>query len=129
MGTKTMMALAVSLFAAGAHAAAPVVLQDVDCSLVKAGDIAQVVRKVGIDTGLKLPNDMAVRTEVHCTRDGSGKRFNYTVRAAIEKMVNDGEVQRWAVVASNTGYGTTTGSAALLREVRFTLRDVVRQEP
>jgi hypothetical protein len=129
MGTKITMALAAGLFAAGAQAGAPTVLQDIDCSLVKAGDIAQVVKKVHVDTGLKLPKDMAVRTEVHCMQDGSSKRFNYTIRAAIEKMVNDGEVQRWAVVASNTGYGTTTSSAGLLREVRFTLRDVVRQEP
>jgi hypothetical protein len=129
MGTKIMMALAAGLFAAGAQAGTPTVLQDIDCSLVKTGDIAQVVRKVGVDTGLKLPNDMAVRTEVHCMQDGSSKRFNYTIRTAIEKMVNDGEVQRWAVVAYNTGYGSTTSSAALLREVRFALRDVVRQEP
>jgi hypothetical protein len=43
--------------------------------------------------------------------------------------VSDGEQQRWTSVAQNTGYGTTVNSASLLREVRFTVRDVIRQEP
>ena len=49
--------------------------------------------------------------------------------AAIEKQLNDGEQQRWAPVAQLTGFGTTTGSTSLLREVRFTVRDLIRQEP
>ena len=53
----------------------------------------------------------------------------YSIRAAIEKQVNDGEAQRWAEVAQLTGYGTTAGRAALLKQVRYTVRDVIRQEP
>jgi hypothetical protein len=129
MGTKAMVLLAAGLFAGAANAATNTVLQDIDCKLVKSEDLSQVVQKVGKDTGLRLGKDMAVRAEVHCMPDGASKRFVYTIRAAIEKMVSDGEQQRWAVVAQTTGYGTTTGSAALLREVRFTVRDVIRQEP
>jgi len=129
MGTKAMVLLAAGLAAGAANAATNTVLQDIDCSLVKSQDLAQAIQKVGKDTGLRLAKDMALRAEVHCMPDGSSKRFVYTIRAAIEKMASDGEIQRWAVVAHTTGYGTTTGSAALLREVRFTLRDVIRQEP
>ena len=129
MGKRFAMVLAVGLATGAAQAAQPTVLQDIDCKLVTPADLAKVVRKVGTDTGLALPRDMAVRTEVHCMQDGSSKRFLYTIRAAIEKMVGDGEQQRWAVVAQNTTYGRTSGSAALLKEVRFAVRDVVRQEP
>jgi hypothetical protein len=133
MGTKAMVLLAVGLAAGAANAATGAatntVLQDIDCKLVKSEDLSQAIQKVGKDTGLRLSKDMAVRAEVHCMPDAGGKRFVYTIRAAIEKMVSDGEQQRWAVVAHTTGYGTTTGSAALLREVRFTVRDVIRQEP
>jgi len=129
MGKRIAIVLAAGLAAGVAQAGNPTVLQDIDCKLVSAADMAKVMRKVGTDTGLALPKDMAVRTEVHCMQDGSSKQFLYTIRAAIEKMVNDGEQQRWAVVAQNTTYGRTSGSTALLREVRFTVRDVVRQEP
>lgn len=129
MGKRIAMVLAAGLAMGAAQAAQPTVLQDIDCKLVTPADLAKVVRKVGTDTGLALPRDMAVRTEVHCMQDGSSKRFLYTIRAAIEKMVGDGEQQRWAVVAQNTTYGRTSGSAALLKEVRFAVRDVVRQEP
>ena len=130
MGKKISMLVAGALAAAAAHAApATTVLQDLDCRLVKADDIAGIVAKVGKDTGLRLPKDMAVRAEVHCTPDGNGKRHVYTIRTTIEKLVTDGEQQRWAMVAHNTSYGTTSGSAALLKEVRFAVRDVIRQEP
>ena len=129
MGKRIMM-LAAALLAAGAAQAGTFnALQETDCKLITRGELQKVIHKVGVDTGLKLPKDMAVRTEVQCAQDVNSKRFVYTIRAAIEKLVNDGEQQRWAVVAQNTGYGTTTGGAALLREVRFTVRDVIRQEP
>lgn len=129
MGTKSMMVLAAALAAGSAQAGAYTVLQDNDCKLVNAGDLQGVIAKVGKDTGLVLRKDMALRAEVLCMPDGNGKRFVYTIRATIEKMVSDGEQQRWTSIAHTTGYGTTTGSAALLREVRFTVRDVIRQEP
>lgn len=129
MGKRIAIALAAGLAVGAAQAAEATMLQDIDCKLVSAADLDKVMRKVNTDTGLALPKDMAVRTEVHCMRDGGSKRFLYTIRTAIEKMVTDGEQQRWAVVAQNTSYGRTTGSAALLREVRFAVRDVVRQEP
>ena len=130
MGTKrTALLLAAGLAMGAAHAGTYTVMKDIDCKLVNAADLDKVVSKVGKDTGLKLSKDMAVRTEVHCQQEANSKRFVYTIRAAIEKLVGDGEQQRWAVVAQHTGYGTTTGSAALQREVRFTVRDVIRQEP
>lgn len=131
MGTKkTALLLAAGLAMGAAQAGTPyTVMKDIDCKLVNAADLDKVVSKVGKDTGLRLSKDMAVRTEVHCMQEANSKRFVYTIRAAIEKLVGDGEQQRWAVVAQNTGYGTTTGSAALLREVRFAVRDVIRQEP
>jgi hypothetical protein len=130
MGTrKTALLLAAGLAMGAAQAGTYTVMKDIDCKLVNAADLDKVVGKVGKDTGLRLSKDMAVRTEVHCMQEANSKRFLYTIRAAIEKLVGDGEQQRWAVVAQNTGYGTTTGSAALLREVRFTVRDVIRQEP
>jgi hypothetical protein len=126
---KTMGPALLVLAAGGAQAGTYAVLQESDCKLVTPGAISQVVQKVGADTGLDLPRDMAIRTEVRCAPDAATKRFVYTIRTAIEKLVNDGERQRWASVAQITGYGTTTGSAALLREVRFAVRDVIRQEP
>jgi cell wall assembly regulator SMI1 len=121
---------AVALLAAGAAQAGTYsVTQESDCKLVSAGELSQIITKVGADTGLNLPKDMALRAELHCAQDVQSKRFVYTIRAAIEKLVHDGEQQRWASVAQLTGYGTTTGSAALMREVRFTVRDVIRQEP
>lgn len=115
--------------ASAAQAGTYSVLQESDCKLVTPGELSQIINKVGADTGLNLPKDMALRAELHCAPDAQTKRFVYTIRAAVEKLVNDGEQQRWAQVAQLTGYGTTTGSAALLQQVRFTLRDVIRQEP
>jgi hypothetical protein len=128
---KALMLLPVlAAFACGAAQAGTYsALQESDCKLVTPGELAQVIQKVGADTGLNLPKDMAIRAELHCAPDATTKRFVYTIRAAVEKLVADGEQQRWASVAQLTGYGTTTGSAALLREVRFTVRDVIRQEP
>ena len=56
-------------------------------------------------------------------------RYVYTFRASIDKQLLDGKQQRWAPVAQHTGYGTAVGSTALLRDVHFTVRDVIRQEP
>jgi cell wall assembly regulator SMI1 len=124
------MLLPLALIAAGAaHAGTYSVLQDVDCRLITAGELSQAIQKAGTDTGLNLPKDMALRAEVHCARDTASQRFVYTIRATIEKLVSDGEQQRWTSVVQNTGYGTTVNSASLLREVRFTVRDVIRQEP
>ena len=125
--TIGLVAAAVAVHAA--QAGTYTVLQDNDCRLLQAGDIAQAVQQAGKDTGLQLTKDMAVRAEVQCARDAASKRFVYSIRAAIEKQVNDGEVQRWAVIAHTTSYGTGTGGAPLLREVRFTVQDVIRQEP
>lgn len=129
MGKRTMMVLAAALAAGAANAGNSALMQESDCQLVKASEVSQAITQAGKDTGLALPRGMAVRTEVRCMRDAQSKRFVYTIRAALEKQVNDGEAQRWAVLAQNTSYGTATGSAQLLREVRFTVRDVIRQEP
>src|SRR5690349_13300159 len=108
MGKKIAMLLA-TLLAAGVAQAGNTVLHDLDCRLVKASDIAEIAGKVGKDTGLRLQKDWALRTEVHCTPDAGGKRYVYSIRATIEKLVTDGEQQRWALVAHNTSYGTTRG--------------------
>ena len=126
---KAMMLGLLALAAGAAQAGTYSALQENDCRLVTPGQLSEVIQKVGKDTGLNLPKDMAIRTEVRCTPDANSKRFVYTIRAAIEKLVNDGEQQRWAQVAQLTGYGTTANGASLLREVRFTVRDVIRQEP
>lgn len=128
MKKATMLGL-LALAAGAAQAGTYSVVQENDCKLVTPGQLQEVIHKVGKDTGLNLPKDMAIRAELHCAPDANSKRFVYTIRAAIEKLVNDGEQQRWAHVAQLTGYGTTANSAALLREVRFTVRDVIRQEP
>ncbi len=126
---KAMMLGLLALAAGAAQAGTFSALQENDCKLVTPGQLSEVIQKVGKDTGLNLPKDMAIRAEVRCAPDAHSKRFVYTIRAAIEKLVNDGEQQRWAQVAQLTGYGTTANTASLLREVRFTLRDVIRQEP
>lgn len=126
---KTMMLGLLAIAAGAAQAGTYSAMQENDCKLVTPGQLSEVIQKVGKDTGLNLPKDMAIRTEVRCTPDAHSKRFVYTIRAAIEKLVNDGEQQRWAQVAQLTGYGTTANGASLLREVRFTVRDVIRQEP
>lgn len=119
--------------AGAAQAGTYTVLQDSDCPLVSAGELAQVVRKVGLATGLDLPKDMALRAELLCSQDlrykGREVRYVYTFRAAIEKQLSDGEQLRWTPVVQHTGYGSTAGSTAMLRDVGFTVRDLVRQEP
>lgn len=129
MGKRTMILLAAALAVGAAQAAGNTLLQDSDCKLVQAQELSQVIEKAGKDTGLQLPADMALRVEVHCMPDGASNRFVYAIRAALEKSLNDGEQLRWAVLAQSTGYGATTGSAALMRQVHFTVRDVIRQEP
>lgn len=130
---KAMMLLPVLAFAAcAAQAGTYSVLQESDCPLVSAGELSKAVQKAGEATGLDLPKDMALRTEIRCAVDGkagANARYVYTFRAAIEKQVSDGERMRWAPVAQQTGFGTTTGSTPLLRQVHFTVRDLVRQEP
>lgn len=127
---KSTMLLPLVLLAAGAaQAGAYEMVQENDCKLVSRGELAQVIDKVGKDTGLALPRDMALRAELHCAPDGKSKRYVYSIRATVEKLVQDGEQQRWAPVAYHTGYGTARGTASLLKEVRFALRDVIRQEP
>jgi hypothetical protein len=129
----TSLGIALALAAAGAQAGTYKVLQEADCPVVSAGELAQVVRKAGAASGLDLPKDMALRTEVRCAQDREAKgkevRYVYTVRASIDKQLSDGEHLRWAPVVQHTGYGTARGGAALLREVGFTVRDLVRQEP
>ncbi|HEY0824719.1 MAG TPA: hypothetical protein VGD76_13095, partial [Ramlibacter sp.] len=118
MRKATMLGLLA--FAAGAAQAGTYsVLQENDCKLVTPGQLQEAIHQAGKDTGLDLPRGMALRAELHCTRDANSKRFVYTIRAAIEKLVNDGEQQRWAQLAHLTGYGTTATAASLLREVRF----------
>jgi hypothetical protein len=127
---RKAMLLPLALLAAGAaHAGTYSVQQENDCGLITSGELSQAIQKAGTQTGLNLPRDMAIRAEVRCTRDAASKRFVYSIRAAIEKLLSDGEQQRWASVAQLTGYGTTANGAALLREVRFTVQDVIRQEP
>jgi hypothetical protein len=125
---KSMLLLA--LMAAGAaQAGTYAVVQESQCAIVTPGELSQAIQKAGKDTGLDLPKGMSIRAELHCSPDGKSKRYVYLIRASVEKMVNDGEHQRWTTVAHLTGYGTTAGSAALLRQVSFTVRDVIRQEP
>lgn len=133
MNQARMLLLPALLFAAcAAQAGTYSVLQESDCPLVSAGEHSKAVQKAGLATGLELPKDMALRTEIRCAvegKAGANARYVYTVRAAIEKQVSDGERLRWTPVAQQTGYGTTTGSAPLLRQVHFTVRDLIRQEP
>lgn len=123
----TMLLGLVAACAGAAHAGTYNVRQAVECPAVSSGQLAEAVQQAGKTTGLDLPKDMVLRTELRCTPDG--KRFLYAFRAAIEKQVADGEQLRWAPVADLTAYGSAAGGAALLREVRFTVRDLVRQEP
>ena len=123
----TMLLVLGAAFAAAGHAGTYTARQDVECPLVSSGQLAEAVQQAGRTTGLDLPKDMVLRTELRCTADG--KRFLYAFRASIEKQLADGEQLRWAPVADLTAYGSAAGSAALLRQVRFTVRDLVRQEP
>lgn len=126
----TSLGIVLAVAAGGAQAGAYQVLQSADCPAVTAGQLSQAVRKAGTAAGLDLPRDMALRMEVLCAKDPQAKnRFVYVIRAAIEKQLADGEQLRWAPVAQHTAYGTSGNSAALLRDVGFTVRDVLRQEP
>ena len=123
-----LLALAAGAAQAGSYA----VVQDSECPLVSAEQLSAAIRKAGSATNLDLPRDMQLRTELRCepTRKHAGRmNYVYTFTAAIEKQVAEGDGQRWAQVAHVTGYGNTTVRSKLLREVRFTVRDVVRQEP
>ena len=104
------------------------VQQESDCPLMTAGELQQALQKVGKANGLDLPRDMALRGELRCHKSANAA-FVYTFRASVEKQLGDGEFQRWAPVAQLTGYGTTAGSATLLRDVQYTVRDLIRQEP
>jgi hypothetical protein len=128
---KALMIVPLALLLAGvAQAGTYAIQQESNCPLVTSGELAKAVRKVGTANGLDLPRDMTVRAELQCVADAKARgRFIYTFRAAIEKQVADGEMQRWTPVAQLTGYGTTSGSTTLLRDVSFTVRDLIRQEP
>lgn len=130
---KAWMLLPAALLAAGAaHAGTYAVVQESDCPLLSAADLSQAIRKAGLATGLDLPRDMTLRAELRCAPVGKATRggaYVYTFRAAIEKLLMDGDMQRWAPVAQLTGYGTARGAPVLLREVQFTLADLIRQEP
>lgn len=120
------------LASAAAQAGVYSVLQASDCPAVNATELSKAVRGAGAATGLDLPKDMALRAELQCAVNGKATgdaRYVYTFRAAIEKQVSDGEQMRWIPVAHHTGYGTAGGGAPMLRQVHFTVRDLVRQEP
>lgn len=119
------------LAAAAANAGTYSVLQASECPLVSATELSKAVRHAGTVTGLDLPKDMALRAELHCALagKGAGAGYVYSFRAAIEKQVSDGEQMRWTPVAHHTGFGTVNGSSTMLRQVHFTVRDLVRQEP
>ena len=107
-------------------------LQESECPLISGAQLSKAERNAGALTRPDLPKDMALPAELHCTVGGKawrGARYVYTLRAAIERQVPDGKQLRWTPVAANTGFGTTAGSAAMLRQVHFTVRDLVRQEP
>lgn len=132
MKKASMLLPLLALAAGAAQAGAYSILQETDCPLISGTELSKAIHKAGVATGLDLPKDMALRAELRCALDakaGRGSRYIYTFRAAIEKQLNDGEQVRWAPVAQLTGYGTTTGTTVLLREVGFTVRDLIRQEP
>jgi hypothetical protein len=130
MKKALMLLLPLALLAAGAAQTGTYsVLQESDCPLLTAGELAKAVNQVGAANGLDLPRDMVLRAELHCASHGRAAGYVYTFRASIEKQLADGDLQRWTPVAQLTGYGTTAGSTTLLRDVSFTVRDVIRQEP
>ena len=127
---KKTIALSLALFAAtAAQAGSYAVHQQVDCAIVSADDLYQAVHSAGRANGFDLPRDMALRTELQCTKARGGAGYTYTFRAAIEQQVGDVQGQRWAGIVHLTGYGTAASRGALLREVSFTVRDLIRQEP
>lgn len=125
---KALMLLTLVAAAAGAaQAGTYAVRQESSCPIVSAGELAQAIQRAGKVNNLDLPKDMQLRGELHCAAEG--RRYVYTFRASIEKQVSDGEQLRWAPVAHVTGFGSTAGRTALLRQVGFTVSDVIRQEP
>ena len=127
---KVATVIAAALLAGAAQAGTYAVQPMSECPLVSAGELQQALQKVGKANGLDLPRDTVLRAELRCAPQGkAGSPYVYTVRASFEKQVADGDFQRWAPVAQLTSYGTTAGSAALLRDVSFTVRDLIRQEP
>lgn len=125
---KLLMLLSLAAAATGAAQAGTYAMrQEASCPIVSAGELAEAVQKAGKVNNLSLPKDMLLRAELHCAAEG--KRYVYSVRASIEKQVSDGEQMRWTPVAHVTGYGSTPNRAALLRQVSFTVGDVIRQEP
>ena len=123
-----MAALVVGAAQAGTYS----VVQESDCPLVTAGELSKAIHNAGLATGLNLSKDMTLRAELRCALEGKpagGARYVYTFRAAIEKQLADGEALRWAPVAQLTGFGTAAAGAPLLRQVQFTVRDLIRQEP
>lgn len=125
-----MVLAAAAFVAVAAQPSRYAVLHESDCPLITRDALSGAIQRAGSVTNLDLPRDMALRAELRCAADKSARgRYVYTFRASIEKQVSDGEHQRWTTVAQHTGYGVTSGSSALLREVQFTVRDLVRQEP
>lgn len=130
---KALMLLPLAALVAGtAQAGTYSVVQESACPLVTSGELSQAIHKAGLATGLNLSKDMTLRAELRCALEGkpaASARYVYTFRAAIEKQLADGEALRWAPVAQLTGFGTAAAGAPLLREVQFTVRDLIRQEP
>lgn len=130
---KALMLLPLAaLVAGGAQAGTYAVVQQSECPLVTAGELSKAIHNAGLATGLNLSKDMTLRAELRCALEGkpaAGARYVYTFRAAIDKQLADGEALRWAPVAQLTGFGTAAATAPLLRQVQFTVRDLIRQEP
>lgn len=130
---KSLMSLPLAALVAGAaHAGTYSVVQESECPLVTAGELSKAIHDAGRATGLNLDKDMTLRAELRCALQGkraATASYVYTFRAAIDKQLADGEALRWAPVAQLTGFGTATAGGPLLRQVQFTLRDLIRQEP
>ena len=129
---KALMLLPLAAFVVGAAQAGTYsVVQASECPLVTAGELSKAIHDAGLATGLNLSKDMTLRAELRCALDGKAgaARYVYTFRAAIEKQLADGEALRWAPVAQLTGFGTAAAGAPVLRQVRFTVSDLIRQEP
>jgi hypothetical protein len=132
MNKISILIASLALAAATVHAEPSSALHDTDCPLISASELSKSIQKVGAAAGLALANDMALHAELRCSAIGKplpGARYVYTFRAAIEKQLQDGEQQRWAPLAQLTGFGTARSSTFLRRQVEFTLRDLIRQEP
>lgn len=132
MNRISMLLVPLALAGAAVNAGPYSAVHDSDCPLVSGSELSKSIQKVGAATGLALARDVALRAELRCSAIGKpvrGARYVYTFRAAIEKQLADGEILRWAPLSELTGFGTAPGRAALLRQVEFTLRDLIRQEP